>query len=1463
MGTSSKAVRQFAKDANRMGRQATQIGQTFTRAFTLPIIAGGFAAAKLAIDLESSFAGVRKTVDATETQFAQLAQGFRDLSKEIPINVNAINAVGEAAGQLGIQTENIIEFTRTMSLLGVTTNLSATEAATSLARFTNITGLAQGEIGRLGSTIVALGNSYATTEAEIVDLSLRLAGAGSQIGLSEAQILALAAAMSSLGIRAESGGTALSRVMIEIAESVSVGGERLDDFANVALPNVNDAAAQFAKMFGEDAAGALDLFIQGLGKVEDEGSSIFAVLKNLEFGNVRVRDTMLRLAGAGDMVTRTLKTANTAWQENTALVKEAEERFTTTASQMVLLWNRIKDIGITIGNAMLPMIQAAIRALDVLLPAVAKIADWFGRLPVPIQASAFALAGLVAAIPLAILAFGQLAFAASAMATAFTSSGVATLGVMPALIRFRTFAGSVGRLIPGVTALGGAFVGMFARIRLGALATTTGIGALGISFGALAAPVTAAVAIMGGLALAFQLVRRPIVDLILRMKGMTQEQIDQARASIALQEAVDKVRGGYDDLAATLRAIAARDMAAWSGASDEAKLKAIELSDALPLAMQEADNLARAFLELKEEGQLTPSVLDEIVRRSLALGDQIGALPPVLSELVAWFAKSEKAAEDLSGDGDGGGLDGATEATKKYKEALDALVARLGGGDAVASANMWLDALTRIGGLTNLTVAETEELRGVLSAVRDKFDALGEAIPPGVLAALRELNKEIALTGTLVSEVGRNLPLPSRVLELPTITGLQPSGGGQPGLLARLLGAGPREISDLEKTIGDFASRIPGVIVGAIQGGGDVGGAIGAALGSVFGTDLAESIAETIGGALGQALSAVAAVIGPLAGSILFGAGSRTTTALVLAGAALGATIGFSIAGPLGAAIGAGMGGLVGLFRGIGRSTADNIGLHVGRVWGLSISEELRDTIAEQADEIGSDIGAIMANLSTIIAENGGILAVGLEKSIALTRDLFVMIETGALDAETAGAQLEIMFGQLLPHAINRATGEIRPDFLELIGLMRQFGLESEVIKEALAGALDELVALTAQRSQLLGQVAADAAANFAKLIEDGFGQTIQRLRIGGDTISNAILFREGELETAQRAASTFFSQMIQNGATFQEALEAFGPSILTLRDRMVSAGLDITPTFQAMIDGATIFADEGLAAIITQGQLAGDTLAAMATLGAVTADDFSVLGASVSGAFNNLIAGGASSEAALLALRPQIATLIMLQAEYGFEVDAATQALIDQGIAAGITADDGKTSAQIQIEAFDAMIAALQQIVVLLGGEIPAELDKLSNLDPAVVPVVVEVDDSQLRNLPIPTSIVIPAVFDPVPIPGFPGPGGASSGGFELPLGFQLGTPGLDFGRFGGGTLANLHGDEAVIPRGGGHELAAEIAAAMGGDGGVQLTLAAGAVVVNGDVSGEEILDRITSAIERGGRPVSKFIGAARNQMA
>ena len=185
LGKAQKQVDGFAGKLKGYGGAFEDLGKGLTLGVTTPVVGLGVAAGKTAIDFESAFAGVKKTVDATDEQLDKLETGIRDMTKEIPASATAISEVAEAAGQLGIKTENILGFTRVMIDLGESTNLSADEAATSLARLANITGMSQKDFDRLGSTIVDLGNNLATTESEIVAMGLRLAGAGSQIGLSE------------------------------------------------------------------------------------------------------------------------------------------------------------------------------------------------------------------------------------------------------------------------------------------------------------------------------------------------------------------------------------------------------------------------------------------------------------------------------------------------------------------------------------------------------------------------------------------------------------------------------------------------------------------------------------------------------------------------------------------------------------------------------------------------------------------------------------------------------------------------------------------------------------------------------------------------------------------------------------------------------------------------------------------------------------------------------------------------------------------------------------------------------------------------------------------------------------------------------------------------------------------------------------------------------------------------------
>ncbi len=305
-------------------------------------------AVKTGLEFESAFAGVKKTVNATDAELQGFRDDIRGMAKDIPQTASSIAGVAEAAGQLGIKNESIMEFTRVMSDLGVATNMTSTEAATSLARLANITQMPQEKFSNLGSTIVALGNNLATTESEITEMGLRLAGAGSQVGMTEAQILGLAGAISSVGISADAGGSAVSTVMAKMQLAVEQGGESLEKFADVA----GMSASEFQQAFRDDAASAIVAFVTGLGTMEERGQSAIATLDGMEITEIRQRDALLRLSGAGDVLSESLEIATQAWSDNNALTNEAEQRYQTLESRFQILKNNMSDFGISIYDSL-------------------------------------------------------------------------------------------------------------------------------------------------------------------------------------------------------------------------------------------------------------------------------------------------------------------------------------------------------------------------------------------------------------------------------------------------------------------------------------------------------------------------------------------------------------------------------------------------------------------------------------------------------------------------------------------------------------------------------------------------------------------------------------------------------------------------------------------------------------------------------------------------------------------------------------------------------------------------------------------------------------------------------------------------------------------------------------------------------------------------------------------------------
>ena len=354
----------------------SSLGNDLTRGLTMPILAMDALAVKTSLSFESAFAGVRKTLDTTgmstkeaEKSFNDLTDDIKEMSNEMPKTVEEISAVTEAAGQLGIKTKNLDEFTETMIKLGDTTNIVSEEAASSLAKFANVTNMPQEKFENLGNVIVRLGNNFATTEADIVNMGTRIAAAGTQAGLSQAEIMGFSAALSSVGLEAEAGGTAFSKFLNSMTLAVQTGSSQLNQFASVA----GMSASQFKQAFETDAAGAIQKFIQGLADAEKNGKSAVQILDEMGIKETRLRDTLLRAAGASDEFTRAVKMGNEEWKNGNALSEEAALRYETLESQLKILKNKLRELADTFGQALTPMVKDASKFIGELTDTVKKM----------------------------------------------------------------------------------------------------------------------------------------------------------------------------------------------------------------------------------------------------------------------------------------------------------------------------------------------------------------------------------------------------------------------------------------------------------------------------------------------------------------------------------------------------------------------------------------------------------------------------------------------------------------------------------------------------------------------------------------------------------------------------------------------------------------------------------------------------------------------------------------------------------------------------------------------------------------------------------------------------------------------------------------------------------------------------------------------------------------------------------
>ena len=696
------AFTKFGKSAQEVGNKISQVGQTvsgfgsaLTRGVTAPIVAGAGLVVKAAIDYESAFAGVKKTVDETATvSYKNLSDGIRQMAKELPASAVEIANVAEVAGQLGIKAEDILSFSRTMIDMGESTNLSAEEAATAIAKVANIMGLSSDDYSRFGASVVDLGNNFATTEKDIVMMANRLAAGGKLAGLTAPEILGLATAMSSVGIEAEAGGTAMTQTLTAIGNAVSLTTkDSADDLALIAKV-AGTTSEEFQQAWKEKPAEALQAFIKGLNTAREQGANMDAILMKLGMTGVRQGNMLKSLALSSDKMSAAVNRSNQAWKENTALTNEANKRYETTESQLKMFRNQITDLAIEFGGPLIKALRSGLDAVKPWLNNLADLAKKFSSLSTEQQQNIIKWGLMAAALgpALKLLGGGISVVGGFVKAIGGLSKGI---GFLSGSVKFL---GNLSSVTSGLSAVAGSA----GAVETAVAGASAGTGLLGNALGFLATPVglatvalvavTAAVAYFANKAYeARQRAQEWGASVSKEQAGQLQnfkDKVDEANQAMTVfgtsSDGIDKVTTAVQKLATEIQKLADEnlakdiDLAHKLGLSEETiqeitnhadqiKNNVQQMSDEVIQIYQNAANNHRKLSE--EEKAIVLSNQNELINTQLELMEYSG------EERINMIKAFNGQADELNTEQ----LKKATELTEKwakeeqasYKERLD------------------------------------------------------------------------------------------------------------------------------------------------------------------------------------------------------------------------------------------------------------------------------------------------------------------------------------------------------------------------------------------------------------------------------------------------------------------------------------------------------------------------------------------------------------------------------------------------------------------------------------------------------------------------------------------------------------------------------------------------------------------------------------------------------------------------
>lgn len=616
-----------------MNGSLQQFGWSAYATVTPLVLMFAHKAIQSAEDIDAAYRNMRKTVQGTEKQFEALRRSAIEYSRTHYTSADQLLEIEAIGGQLGVATEKLESFARTVSNIDIATDLDVDTAATQLGQLQGIlSDFNEDDFPRFSDALVRLGNNSATMESRIMNVTTRIGSMGSITGFTTPQLLALATAVASTGQGAESAGTAISKTMSDIESAVGGGGDKLKKFAEVA----GMSASEFATTWKNEPIAAFEAFIKGLKRVEEAGGSADSTLKELKINSVRQKQAILGLMQTVDGLGDSLKMSENAWNGVSDewgmagdAAREADAKCQGFSGAIQLLRNNAEVLGAEFGDSLAPEIRD-------LAGIVAALTKAFSDMPPLGKKVVAALVGATAAVGPTTIAFNAVTRAVGSFRDIHSTATNAVTKVAKAcrssIATFQAQAQSAAMAAGAVEQTG-------IKAKLSAAGMTMASGAAKVL----------KVSLQG---IALLAVAAFVTDLASRLGDLKERQERASESSRKLGEAMgymsERTKASYQEQEEASRST--KEIIDACDACSEATLQmANEISSSwseVRTSQAKADHYLRIIRELQDKSGLTAAEQQKLRMAVKAYNDETGSSIEITDALNGTLSVTKKELED-------------------------------------------------------------------------------------------------------------------------------------------------------------------------------------------------------------------------------------------------------------------------------------------------------------------------------------------------------------------------------------------------------------------------------------------------------------------------------------------------------------------------------------------------------------------------------------------------------------------------------------------------------------------------------------------------------------------------------------------------------------------------------------------------------------------------------------------------